>query len=123
MAMRITGFACAASAGCIFGVLLLAGGLLAGSAFAQPQAKEPEGQLRCMVNGYDVVLINDSSEEIPAGTVVAWSVPRVRVGADYSFSRPLPPSQSHFMTAVMGANYTSPRVECEVEVREPSQVP
>ncbi|GGA73184.1 hypothetical protein GCM10011385_28870 [Nitratireductor aestuarii] len=95
--------------------------LFAAPAFAQ-QGAAPEGaagELRCMVNGYDVVLINDSAENLPAGTVISWSVPRVRVGADYTLTRPLPPSQSQFLVAVMGSNYTSPRVPCVVEARKP----
>lgn len=122
MALRNIGSTQPASARCVLAGLLLTGWLAAGPALAQQQRAEPEnsdGKLHCMVNGYDVVIINDSQEEIPAGTVLAWSVPRVRVGDEYTLTRPLAPSQSQFLVAVMGSNYTSPRVPCEVEARKP----
>lgn len=122
MARTRTGFTHPASARCMLAGLLLSFTVVAGPVAAQQtQAvpEKPEGQLRCMVNGYDVVIINDSQEELASGTVLSWSVPRVRVGGEYRLTRPLPPSQSLFLTAVMGSNYTSPRVGCEVELRKP----
>jgi len=100
-----------------FSVLLVA---------ASPQQEETapasEGslQLRCMVNGYDVVLINDGAEEIPVGTVVGWSVPAARIGSDYTLTRPLGASESRFLTAVLGSNYMNPRSECQVQIRPPA---
>jgi len=86
---------------------------------AQEREAATAGGLRCMANGYDVVVINEGSAELEAGTVVEWSVSSVRVGGEVTLDEGLPASGSHFLTAALGSNYTNPRVKCVVTVREP----
>jgi hypothetical protein len=69
--------------------------------------------LGCTVSGHDVVLTNTTEAAIPAGTLLTWSVPFVRMEVTAVTEDDLPPRRTFFMTSVLGANYLRGTTPCD----------
>ena len=72
--------------------------------------------LRCVVNGYDVAIINDGPESQPVGTSLAWEVAFARMQGTLVLTRPLDPDNSTFITAALGSSYLNTRTPCIVSI-------
>ncbi len=68
--------------------------------------------VQCEVSGYDVLLINSGTEDLPTGTVIAWSVERARSAGQETLTRPLSPDRFVLLTGANGESYLGTGVPC-----------
>ncbi len=89
---------------------------ITGPACAQAQgATEPV--VACEVAGYDVIIVNQGSGPIPAGTKVQWSVPFAREQGELSLTRALEPERPVFLTGALGSSYLTADTDCQASAK------
>lgn len=91
----------------------LAGLSIVIAAAAHAQAIDDEApDVACEVAGYDVIIVNQSLESIPAGTKVEWSVPFARSQGNHTLARNLEAERPVFLTGALGSSYLDPDTDC-----------
>lgn len=83
-------------------------------AFGQPDAQSQN--ITCQPSGYDIILHNSGSAPIAEGTMIEWSVPFARMEGSHHLLEQLEPGQKAFLTGVLGSNFLSSSVSCQVVI-------
>lgn len=97
---------------------VLATAALAALGVAAPAGAEehdPQGDIICRVDGYDVVLVNTGAEDLAEGTAISWAVTFARSDGTHALTRPLAPGGVIVLTGALGSSYLTSRVPCEVD--------
>lgn len=90
-------------------------GLFAGPALAQAPA---EPGVVCGVSGYDVIVRNEGTEPVAAGTVINWSVKMSRSEGEHTLAEPLEPAGRVFLSGVLGSSFLGSKTACELTVAD-----
>jgi hypothetical protein len=86
-----------------------------------PPAQEPEEtDVSCLVDGYDVILVNPGTEPLVAGTPIAWSVRFARAQGVHALEKELAPAARHVLTGALGSSYLDGRTICLASIAEPA---
>ena len=90
-------------------------------AIASPACAQTQGTaepaVACEVAGYDVIIVNQGSGPIPAGTKVEWSVPFAREQGELSLTKALEPDRPVFLTGALGSSYLTSDTDCQASAR------
>ncbi len=93
--------------------LALAGATTA-AAQQVPEAGQPVPGLECITTGYDLVLVNNGTEPLAAGTALYWSVRFVRLEGTHMLTADLPPGGSVHLTGALVSTYLGKPKPCVI---------
>lgn len=79
------------------------------ASFGQESDPVPLG---CEAAGYDVIVYNEGSEAVPAGTTLDWTVRFARKEGTHTLPADLEPNGREFISGALGSNYLEGSTPC-----------
>ena len=79
-------------------------------------AAESEHFLECTAAGYDILITNSGSSELPPGTGIRWHVRFARRTGDFVVEDALAPEANVFVSGALGSDYLSSPQPCTATI-------
>jgi hypothetical protein len=89
-------------------------GATASAAQQVPEAGQPVPGLECITTGYDLVLVNNGTNSLAAGTLLSWSVRFVRLEGTHLLTADLLPGSAVHLTGALVSTYLGKPKPCVI---------